>query len=221
MVALGVQPAHYAGVGAAYGRATGGFNAQPGAVGTISNPGTSNPGYLTGGGPRNPFAPGSGSAQRWEAQYGANPSGTVERGPDLQAPAWQNPFAPQAAANPYAQMYRMPQANPEYFNPGTYAGAQGNYGIPYNKKPLAGDIGFTKQPSYPNLGYNPSMQHQFANPAMNANPFQNRFGMGFPNAGTPSQYAPGAQMPPGFRGTYGVDDPQGGLPLGWNNSFNN
>ena len=73
----------------------------------------------------------------------------------------------------------------------------------------------------PNLGYNPGMEKYFANPGMNANQFQNRFGMGFPNAGTPSQYAPGAQMPPGFLSPYSVDNPQGALPLGWSNSFNN
>ena len=55
---------------------------------------------------------------------------------------------------------------------------------------MAGDIGFSKQPTMPNLGYNPGMANSFANPAMNANPFQNRFGMGFSNAGTPSQVAP-------------------------------
>ena len=78
-----------------------------------------------------------------------------------------------------------------------------------------GDIGFSRQPRMPNLGYNPGMANSFANPGMNANPFQNRFGMGFPNAGTPSQYAPGAQMPPGFSPEYSVDKPGGALPLNW------
>jgi hypothetical protein len=111
------------------------------------------------------------------------------------------------------------------YNPATYAGSQGNYGIPYNGRPQAGDIGYSRQPSYPNLGYNPGMQNLFANPAMGGGAFQGRFGMGFPNAGTPSQYAPGAQMPPGFSGAYSADNPSGALPLGsrfnpYGNAFN-
>jgi hypothetical protein len=116
-------------------------------------------------------------------------------------------------ANPYEQMYRMPQANPSYFNPATYAGDLGNYGIPYNGRAQVGDIGFSRQSQMPNLGYNPGMSNWFANPALGGGAFQGRFGMGFPNAGTPSQYAPGAQMPPGFAGPYSVDNPGGALPL--------
>jgi len=116
--------------------------------------------------------------------------------------------------NPYAGMILGPAANPSYFNPGTYAGDKGNYGIPFNGQPQAGDIGFSKQPSYPNLGYNPGMGNSFANPGMNGNPFQNRFGLGYPNSGSPSQYAPGANMPGSFQQPFGVDNPGGALPLG-------
>ena len=98
---FGVQPAHYAGLGAAFGRATGGFGRMPdgsaapaGRVGTIGNPGTSNPGYNPGGR--------GGGVMDWlglGSGLGANPGG-VERGfdlPDL-SPA-QNPFiSPQVRA---------------------------------------------------------------------------------------------------------------------------
>jgi hypothetical protein len=93
--------------------------------------------------------------------------------------------APRAAANPYAQMYRMPAANPSYFNPASYAGAGGNYGIPYNGRPMAGDVGFSKQPSYPNLGYNSSFSSLYAQPAYN-NAFASRFGQWGMGAGTPA-----------------------------------
>jgi len=46
---FGKQTDYYSGLGAAYGRATGGFGGAPGRVGTISNPGTANPGYNPGG----------------------------------------------------------------------------------------------------------------------------------------------------------------------------
>ena len=106
-----------------------------------------------------------------------------------------------SSMNPYAGMILGPQANPSYFNPGTYAGDQGNYGIPYNGQSLPGDIGFSKQPSYPNLGYNPGMANSFANPGMSGGDFQNRFGMGFPNAGTIDQ--PGGALPPS--GPFGMN----------------
>jgi hypothetical protein len=119
----------------------------------------------------------------------------------------------------YAQMYRMPDANPDYFNPGTYAGDQGNYGLPYNGQPLPGDIGFTPQSPMPNQGYNPGMENWFANPGMGGGQFADRFGQWGQNAGTPSQYYtgdqyPGAQQPPpGYAQPYSVDNPGGALPL--------
>jgi hypothetical protein len=117
--------------------------------------------------------------------------------------------------NPYAGMILGPMGNPSYFNPGTYAGDQGNYGLPYNGSPQPGDIGFSRQSQMPNLGYNPGMANWFANPGMSGGAFQERFGMGFPNAGTPSQYAPGAQMPAGFSPLYSIDNPNGALPVNW------
>jgi hypothetical protein len=115
-----------------------------------------------------------------------------------------------------AQEYGNPSLNPSYFNPGTYAGDQGNYGIPYNGQPLPGDVGFSRQPSYPNIGYNPGMENQFANPGMNSNQFQNRFGMGFPGAGTPSQIYPdyGSTLSPDDRYGNGQNPFVQGVPAG-------
>jgi hypothetical protein len=225
---FGGQTAAYAGAGAAYGRQTGGFGATPKSV---FNTGAAafNPYGLPGGGGAGSFSPspnypgGSGGGGQgspiydpWTGAISGYSGGGI--GSDAVA-AQRNTLADAMAG--YTQQYRMPQANPSYFNPGTYAGDQGNYGIPRNSAKLPGDIGFSAQPKTPNLGYNPGMQNLFANPGMNANQFQNRFGLGFGGQGTPSQYAPGAQMPPGFSGTYSADNPQGALPLGWNNSFNN
>jgi hypothetical protein len=187
---FGGQTAQYAAAGAAYGRQV----------------------------PLSPAAMNSSQADRIRQIYGAGALGGIgsdaARSPNqgrMSGMFDQSAYAP--AVNPYAQQYRMPNSNPEYFNPSTYSGSQGNYGIPYNGSALPGDIGFSRQPSYPNLGYNPGMANQFANPGMNANPFQNRFGLGFPGQGTPSQYAPGAQMPPGFSRPYSIDNPGGALPL--------
>jgi len=158
-----------------------------------------------------------GQADRLRALY---PNASVFRGGGIGGENARDSLAKTMAGgsspttNPYAGRFNMPDANPSYFNPGTYAGDKGNYGIPYNGQPQAGDIGFSKQPSYPNLGYNPGMGNSFANPGMNGNPFQNRFGLGYPNSGTPSQYAPGANMPGSFQQPFGVDNPGGALPLG-------
>ena len=89
---FGAQTAHYAGLGAAYGRATGGFNAQPGDYGTKTNP----------------FGPGGNLAPR------GVPAGNVWRGPDLPnlSPA-RNPFInypshpdmSSAARSPFSGMF--------------------------------------------------------------------------------------------------------------------
>jgi hypothetical protein len=98
-------------------------------------------------------------------------------------------------------MFRMPSANPSYFNPGIYGGSQGSFGMPYRGRSLPGDIGFSKQPSYPNLGYNPGMSNWFANPSMRVQPqpdfndfFQNRGG-NIPPQQIPSPYGPGGYPP--------------------------
>jgi hypothetical protein len=89
--------------------------------------------------------------------------------------------------NPYAGMILGPGGNPSYFNPGTYAGDQSNYGLPFNP------AGVPRAPTaMPNsmqlLGYDPNTSASFAPGA--ANTFQGHFGMGFPGAGTPSQVMP-------------------------------
>jgi len=65
----------------------------------------------------------------------------------------------------------------------------------------------------------PNLSNSFAErfgaaPAYDPNSFANRFGAGgYFNPGQPSQYAPGAQMPPGFSPQYEADNPGGALPL--------
>jgi hypothetical protein len=125
----------------------------------------------------------------------------------------------------YPQMYRMPEANPQAFNPGGYAGDQSNYGIPFNGAPLPGDIGFTSQSPMPNQGYNPGMENWFANPGMGGG-FGAQFGQWGPDPGTPSQYTSSPytntqgqtfqpNMPPGYAPPFGADQPGGALPLGY------
>jgi hypothetical protein len=225
---FGAQPAAYAAAGAAYGRATGGFipggsrsmNAARMGTGGIGSDAARAPDDTPWGAPPqiappvdHPYPLGDSSwypAQRTpQSAFSFDPASMGGTGG----------FIPGGSAS--MNRMRTGGANASYFNPGTYAGDQGNYGIPYNGAKQPGDIGFTPQSPMPNIGYNPAMQNSFANPAMGGGAFQGRFGMGFPNAGTPSQYAPGAQMPPGFLSPYSVDNPQGALPLGWSNSFNN
>jgi len=124
----------------------------------------------------------------------ATPTPPVTRGPNLPSPYSPSPFA--GGYNPYTQAAEARAALARAMQTG--AGAMGRFGTP--------NI---------NLGYNPGMANTFApQGGFNSNPFQNRFGFGFPNAGTPSQYAPGAQMPPSFSQPYGADNPGGALPLG-------
>ena len=89
---FGVMPAHYAAQGAAFGRATGGFAGLPGRVGTVTNPGVSNPGYLAGRtgisgipmpAPRPASAPApvpraGGSAADWSRMFNPAPLGPAQ-----------------------------------------------------------------------------------------------------------------------------------------------
>jgi hypothetical protein len=211
---FGGQTDYYSALGAAYGRQTGGFGGggyDPAAWATPSGA-VEYGGGLPGIPYQDPFGGGGGGGgdaprfDPWTGEYlGGGTGSDAHYGPQPQ---------PQPAPNPYAGMILGPQANPSYFNPATYAGDKGNYGIPYKGASQPGDIGFSKQSPMPNLGYNPGMENWFANSGMSGGGFQSRFGMGFPNAGTPSQYAPGAQMPPGFSGAYSFDNQSGALPLG-------
>jgi hypothetical protein len=177
------------------------------------------PAYNTYNGGANPggFSPSpnyvgdSPSNQQWEpdGNGGVRP---VSGGGGIGSDAGQAPGA-MFDTSRYSQMYRMPEANPGNFNPGSYAGDRSNYGLQYNGQPLPGDIGFTSQSPMPNQGYNPGMEQWFANPGMNGGAFQGRFGLGFPGAGTPSQYGPGADMPDSFSRPYSVDNPGGALNL--------
>ena len=167
---FGAQTAYYAGLGASYGRATGGFGGEPGRVGTISNPGTSNPGYLTSGFPS------------------GYPSGQVQRGPDLQAPPWQNPFGGGSVFdsgadpwNPYANQLQQ-QAQP--------GGGIGSRGT---QNPAFDWSGFTN--TLRNGGLN---QTPYGPPAPQANPFQ-QYASGGYNPFAAQSYAPAAQAGGGSR----------------------
>ena len=214
---FGVQPAYYAALGAAYGRQV--APSSPAAVAAYHGGGGAIPG---GSKSMNLQRMGMGGIGSDAARA---PDDTPWGAPPQSAPPVDHPY-PLGDSSWYPSE-RTPQSAFS-FNPASMGGTGGF--IPGGSASmnrmrtggaLPGDIGFTPQSPMPNLGYNPGMQNLFANPGMNANQFQNRFGMGFPNAGTPSQYAPGAQMPPGFLSPYSVDNPQGALPLGWSNSFNN
>lgn len=233
---FGAQPAYYAALGAAYGRQTGGFG---GYGAPNADPFTP----VGGQADRIRAIYGAGALSPGPA----NPTPPVQRGADLPAPptTWQAPQAPQPAAPQW-----QPQAGgggdtdrvraflaarglappPQGGGGGQGAGWGGFDSSAFQKNtPYVSPYGGQAAPilsaprtsGMPNLGYNPGMSSYFANPGMSGGAFQSRFGMGFPNAGTPSQYAPGAQMPPGFSQPYGADNPQGALPLGWTNSFNN
>jgi hypothetical protein len=243
---FGQQTDYYSALAAAYGRATGGFAApgwydQPAPAAPQAPPQQVSVAS-------SPFDTGSAGAFPYANIGGLKAGGGYWQDPNAAPAGAFDPFTPgyggqgagmgslfdqgggQPAANPYAQMYRMPDANPSYFSPGAFAGDQGNFGLPAPRSgSLPGDIGFSRQPSYPNLGYNPGMQNWFANPAMGGNQFQNAFA-NFPNSATPSQYTYQPytntqgqtfqpNMPQGFAPLYGADTPQGALPLNWNSSF--
>ena len=246
---FGAQTDYYSGLGAAYGRDTGGFNASPGyPAGPVEsapldplpyqNPfeAAPPPDYSGGGigsdaaaAPyQNPYSGGIGSdavAAPYQSPYGTGYGEGVQpsAGGGIGSDAGQAPGGVFDQSAYYGPMYRQPDANPEAFNPGTFAGDQNNFGIPFNGAPLPGDIGFSPQPTTPNLGYNPGMENWFANPGMGGGGFVDRFGQWGADAGTPSQYTtapytstPGQtfepNIPPGYMQPYGFDQPNGALP---------
>jgi len=230
---FGQQTDYYSGLGAAYGRATGGF----GAAG--SNPGwqTPDPGAGGGGGidwgalTKVPVTGGS-SSSYWQDPNAApssssyNPFDSSTWGASSGSLGSMNPFGDyQSNRNTLAQVMQpqQPAYNPfaQYASGGYNPFDPSTYGAAVTRAPQTNNM--------PNLGYNPGMENWFANPGMGGNPFQNAFS-NFPNSATPSQYTfqpyTNTQgqtfqpnMPQGFSPLYGVDNPGGALPLNWNSSF--
>jgi hypothetical protein len=132
----------------------------------------------------------------------------------------------------FGGMYGSPAEIPGLYSPGMRMapmpsiGGAGGDGAWRPAQPMAGDIGFSRQPSYPNLGYNSSFSSLFAQQPANA--YAALYGaMQFPNSGTPSQYYTGdrygggqlgmtGMLPPGFATPYSADN-QGGA-LGWSDT---
>jgi len=246
---FGQQTDYFSGLGAAYGRATGGFGA-PG-----SNPGWQDPGAATPG--YDPFSPGYGG-------QGAGMGSLFDQGAksgSLGSMGMFGGYAPgvQPGAMDFSQLWGgriAPQAPPvaqpvedvnSWFNQ-LYGGGGGG-----NAYPLGGYGGYDpftpgyggqgagpsgggggQAPQMPNiqalLGYNPAASAQFA-PQQNPSPFFGAFSQ-FPGNATPSQYISQPytntqgqtfqpNMPQGFAPQFDVDNPQGALPLGWTSPFGN
>jgi hypothetical protein len=147
--------------------------------------------------PLSPAAMGSSQADRIRAIYGAGALGGGGIGSDAARAPNQPPmgslFDQRWSAVPHVDP--MLQGHPGGYLP------QGIYD---------GRFAPTQPPSFSN-----SFAERFgAAPAYDPNSFANRFGAGgYYNPGQPSQYAPGAQMPPGFSQPYSVDNPEGALPV--------
>jgi hypothetical protein len=228
--------------GGGFGRAAGNVQMTPGAgggMGSVFDPGTYQQrfnwqGYMgdvtgSGGQANNPAPSNLGYNYHDPATYNPGTSWRTPTNPTVQNQLGYDPLPAGgyyagggAAWSPFGDAPQGP-IDQSYFNPGTYAGDQGNYGIPYQGAQLPGDIGFSRQNPMPNLGYNPGMANWFANGA-GANPVADRFGSWGQNAGTPSQYTSqpytntGGQtfnpnMPATFAPAYSADQQNGALPL--------
>jgi hypothetical protein len=92
---------YYSSLGASYGRATGGFGGTPGRVGTIGNPGTSNPGYLDSAS-YNPFVAGAAPIQHYGGLGGNqvfDNARYLEQNPDV----WKSGTTPWEHYNQYGR----------------------------------------------------------------------------------------------------------------------
>ena len=130
---FGTMTDYYSSLGAAYGRATGGFGGAPGRVGTIGNPGTSNPGYLSSA-QYDPFTAGAAPIQHYG---GRNNSQVFDTGRYLQ----QNPDVWKAGALPW-----------EHYNQfGQHEGRQGTWSDIFNSTSYA-----QKNPDVASSGMDPT-----------------------------------------------------------------
>jgi hypothetical protein len=202
---FGAQPAYYAGLGAAYGRATGGFK-PPAAASVFQTGAAPFQSYgLPGGGGLGAFSPstnypgGRDAIARSMMQGGGGASFADRFGAAppinsfLQSPSYQSALD---AVNQFngrgtgvgANIPKLPASPP----PTASEGGEGSFAGRFGAAPT----------------YNPSS-------------FANRFGAGnYFQPGTPSQYYtgsqyPNAQAPPrGYETLFGADNPRGALPVG-------
>jgi hypothetical protein len=268
---FGQQTDYYSGLGAAYGRATGGFNG-----GALPDAGPLNPVYGGGGGSRDALAGlmsptpmaqqggmyasqpwwgafvqnvGPQAAQDWAAQQGGGGGGggggaTFDQRFGNIPPPTSDPYNPpvKPPQQPLTQDWTKyfndltaPQQQPQPSGGGygdMFAGmSQGDLATWTRAMQAAGRgsevpsslTGGGSPPAngpYANLGYNPGFGSNFA--FGGGQNFQNMYGMGFPNAGTPSQYTASPytntqgqtfqpNLPQGSQTQFGPDDPNGAL----------
>jgi hypothetical protein len=115
---FGSLTAYYSGLGAAYGRATGGFGGKPGRVGTIGNPGTSNPGYLSDAS-YDPFVAGGAPVQHYGGLGGNQVFDTgryLEQNPDV----WKSGATPWEHYNQFGKQEGRQAPWSDIFDSKTY-----------------------------------------------------------------------------------------------------
>jgi len=203
---FGGQTDYYSGLGAAYGRETGGFG------GGNSIPG----GYPSGGVESAPLAP-----PPYQDPFAGASADTMSP-----ADRW-------GMGSTFDQSAYNPASDPSYGSTEGYGGGAGGIGSDTSRDPYAWTYAQSSPyaeasappsgGSYPNLGYNPGMENMFANPAMGGG-FGEQFGQWGQNPGTPSQYTSSPytntqgqtfqpNMPAGYAPAFGADQPGGALPL--------
>jgi len=205
---FGGQTAMYAGLGAAYGRATGGFAGAPGRVGTISNPGTSNPGYLMPQAqPRAPAAVSPAASAAWaRTLYNPAPMGPAQSFSPNYSPLSTRSFTPQVPTQNFNDIWSSrgaPAMSPsaisaqqlQMWNRGLPA--QGGFGVPgsgaasspltrvYINSPAPAATRGATMPSFNSAAQQLMAQRNFTQPAS----FDSRFNAMLPRVNPgPSNY---------------------------------
>jgi hypothetical protein len=264
---FGQQTDYYSGLGAAYGRATGGFNggalsggdsrdaitralmSQQGEAGLMSPTSMAQQGGFYGGLSPQDWATfsnavGANAAQDWAKQQSGGGGDTFDQRFGNIPPPTSDPYNPpvkppqQPLTQDWSKYFSTVTAPQQQAPPSggggqdLFAGmSQGDLATWTRAMQAAGRgnevpsslTGGSSPPSMQmptNLGYNPGFGSNFATGG--GQNFQNMFGMGFPNAGTPSQYTGSPytnvqgqtfqpNMPQGFQTQFGPDDPNGAL----------